>query len=204
MSVPRKQSGTVEDYELPTIRQVKDLIAYLEVRKPDLGLACLIAAETGARASEVAGIQIGDVDRVQGVLRIRRQFFNHAEGYRPLKSESSRRDVPISDNLASVIYPMLDECEGDVNTQMLSLVKGRLVCGNTVMKGLGKYAPEWWPEGVTFHSLRHLFASVLLARGVPLVDVSRFLGHSNVAVTASAYAHFIPREQMGFKSILGE
>jgi len=45
---------------------------------------------------------------------------------------------------------------------------------------LYKYSP---------HSLRHAFASRLLAAGVPLQTVSVLLGHSNVAITAAIYAH---------------
>jgi integrase len=48
------------------------------------------------------------------------------------------------------------------------------------------------PDGrplVTFHGLRHTAASILLADGVPLIVVSRFLGHANANVTAKVYAH---------------
>jgi len=43
------------------------------------------------------------------------------------------------------------------------------------------------------HDLRHLHASLALGAGVPLVDVSRRLGHANVATTATIYAH-VPRD----------
>jgi integrase len=39
------------------------------------------------------------------------------------------------------------------------------------------------------HDLRHLSASLALSAGVPLPDVSRRLGHANVSITASIYAH---------------
>jgi integrase len=42
---------------------------------------------------------------------------------------------------------------------------------------------------VTFHSLRHSAGSVMLARGVELVDVSAVLGHSSPLITARIYAH---------------
>lgn len=47
-------------------------------------------------------------------------------------------------------------------------------------------------SGPHFHSLRHLFASQLLAVGVDLPTVSGLLGHANVAVTARVYAHQLP------------
>ena len=39
------------------------------------------------------------------------------------------------------------------------------------------------------HDLRHTFASVLLNKEVPLINVSNFLGHSNISTTANIYAH---------------
>ena len=48
------------------------------------------------------------------------------------------------------------------------------------------------PKGASLHSLRHTHGSHLLAAGVPLPDVSKRLGHSNVFVTATVYAHRMP------------
>lgn len=47
------------------------------------------------------------------------------------------------------------------------------------------------------HALRHSFASFLLAAGASLPAVSRLLGHSSVAVTASTYAHVLPHAERG-------
>lgn len=44
---------------------------------------------------------------------------------------------------------------------------------------------------VTFHTLRHTAASLMVAAGVPIFDVAKILGHSTVAVTMR-YAHFAP------------
>ena len=44
------------------------------------------------------------------------------------------------------------------------------------------------------HSLRHTFASLLLARKVPLLEVSHYLGHKNTHITAKTYAHFTGEE----------
>ena len=41
------------------------------------------------------------------------------------------------------------------------------------------------------HSLRHSYASLLIAEGTPLVVVSRRLGHAQVSTTANIYAHVI-------------
>lgn len=47
-------------------------------------------------------------------------------------------------------------------------------------------------QGRTPHTARHTHASILLARGCPIIDVSRRLGHASVAVTLQIYAHHMP------------
>ncbi|HUE89212.1 MAG TPA: tyrosine-type recombinase/integrase [Vicinamibacterales bacterium] len=42
---------------------------------------------------------------------------------------------------------------------------------------------------VRFHDLRHSAASLLIAGGVELVEVSMLLGHSELRVTADLYSH---------------
>lgn len=42
-----------------------------------------------------------------------------------------------------------------------------------------------------FHGLRHSCASLLLATGLPVRDVSELLGHSDVRLTLSTYAHVL-------------
>jgi integrase len=46
---------------------------------------------------------------------------------------------------------------------------------------------------IRVHDLRHLHASLLLNQGISLADVSKRLGHANVHVTASIYAHAIDK-----------
>jgi len=43
----------------------------------------------------------------------------------------------------------------------------------------------------TLHRLRHTFGSQLLKDGVALKDVSHYLGHKDISITARTYAHFI-------------
>ena len=40
-----------------------------------------------------------------------------------------------------------------------------------------------------FHDLRHSAASLLIAGGVQLAEVSMLLGHSEIRLTADTYAH---------------
>jgi integrase len=44
---------------------------------------------------------------------------------------------------------------------------------------------------VRFHDLRHSAASLLIAEGVELVEVSMLLGHSELRTTADLYTHLV-------------
>jgi integrase len=48
------------------------------------------------------------------------------------------------------------------------------------------------PGDTTFHDLRHTFASTALAEGVPISEVSRWLGHKSITTTVDLYGHLVP------------
>lgn len=48
------------------------------------------------------------------------------------------------------------------------------------------------PETVTLHTLRHTFASNLIASKCDVVTVQRALGHAQPSITLNAYAHLWP------------
>jgi integrase len=42
------------------------------------------------------------------------------------------------------------------------------------------------------HDLRHTFASTALAEGVPISEVSRWLGHRSITAIVDLYGHLVP------------
>ncbi|MCJ7537419.1 MAG: site-specific integrase, partial [Anaerolineales bacterium] len=48
------------------------------------------------------------------------------------------------------------------------------------------------PE-IRFHDLRHTAASIMLNHGIPVIVVSRRLGHARPSITLDVYGHLIPR-----------
>jgi integrase len=45
------------------------------------------------------------------------------------------------------------------------------------------------------HDLRHTAASLALAKGVPLIDVARWLGHANPTTTLAISGHVVPDQR---------
>jgi integrase len=50
------------------------------------------------------------------------------------------------------------------------------------------------PPNLTFHSLRHTYASLCVAAGIPPLEISRFMGHSKVTTTLTIYSHLFPSD----------
>ena len=57
---------------------------------------------------------------------------------------------------------------------------------------------------IRFHDLRHTSASLMLNHGVPVLVVSKILGHSKPSVTLNVYAHCLVDMQNEAASIMDE
>ena len=55
----------------------------------------------------------------------------------------------------------------------------------------GQSLPPKECRWVALHSLRHLVATQLLARGLPVTQVAQFLGHKDPSVTMDLYANHV-------------
>jgi integrase len=131
-----------------------------------------------------------------GLIRVHRQLSRHRE-HAPLKTEAGRREVILAPTLA----------KGLRERWLASRYKAPrdFVFGNTLGRGLDyrdvgeafrqtiKRAGLEAPGKLTLHSLRHGFASLLIANGLNVVYVSRQLGHANPSITLEVYAHLFER-----------
>ena len=68
---------------------------------------------------------------------------------------------------------------------------GAPIFPSSITKWFGHFIERNGLPKVTVHSLRHTYASLMIADGVPLVVGSRQLGHAQTSTTANIYAHAI-------------
>ena len=57
---------------------------------------------------------------------------------------------------------------------------------------------------LTFHDLRHTFATMMIAGGTDVRTVASYLGHSNVAMTLNTYAEVDPDAKRAAVGKIGE
>lgn len=179
-----------------------------------------VAGEGGLRRGELIGLRWSDIDFPAKRINVRRSVWQERNGSKKgQKSEKStkgrrRRAVAISSDLARLLADLYAEsvvergrpAEGlvwpgkdgqhmaaDTPTQIVERAQDR--CGlveNPKPRPSGQRARPF----VTLHGLRHTAGSIALAAGVPLIVVSRQLGHSNPQITATVYAHLLSDTQL--------
>ena len=71
-------------------------------------------------------------------------------------------------------------------------LKGKALRSSGVQKSFKRLLALAGVPNIRFHDLRHTAASLLLATGMPLLEVSRQLGHSRASTTLDVYGHLVP------------
>lgn len=195
------------EYVILTPDQVRVLVESLRDHRHEA--IVLLALGAGLRASEVLGLRWADVDLETGIIRVR-QLVRHTKGgsyiFTQPKTDSSLRTV----RAPAMLLDALRRHRARQIEQRLQA--GARWLGHDLVICTAVGAPLWrvalipkilmpalrragLPTNVRFHDLRHSFASLLLAQGVPIKTVSEALGHSSAAVTLGIYAHALPDAQ---------
>ena len=171
------------------------MVALLESVPDRYHAAIATALFSGLRLSELLGLLWRDVDFDRGVLHVSHQLAR--DGSRTqLKRPAARRDVVLMPELAALLrrHRLASPFSRDEDLVFCS-GRGRTIGHrNLTARGLEKAGSRAGLSGVTFHVLRHTFASLLIDQGHDVVFVSRQLGHANPS-TLKVYAHLFDHER---------
>jgi integrase len=151
---------------------------------------------SGLRLSELLGLTWSQIDLRGDVIRVRHQMGRDGTRRR-LKTAAARRDVILMSQLARELrrLRLASPFSGDDDLVFCSTTGKTIGHRNLTARGLEKATRQAGLERVTFHVLRHTFASILIAQGHDPVFVSRQLGHTNAAITLKVYAHLFDAER---------
>ena len=156
-----------------------------------------LATRTGLRLGELLGLTWAHVDLEAGVLHVRQQWTKYGELAAP-KTKKSKRRVPLAPNDVRFMktLKLASRFSSEADFVFASRTGTPLSHRNVQRRGFEAARDEAaLPEQLTFHSLRHAFASLAAHRGVPVGVLSEVMGHSNVGVTQSVYIHLYGREE---------
>jgi integrase/recombinase XerC len=131
---------------------------------------------TGARLSELAGLNVGDVEWDAGVVRL------WGKG-------NKERIVPIGSRALEAIRAYRDALGERVpGGAMFPNPRGRRLSTRTIARIVKTHACTTGAPEASPHTLRHSFATHLLEGGADLRSIQEMLGHASLATT-QRYTH---------------
>ena len=158
----------------PSDNEIKKLInfynnkTYIQCRNKTI-ISCFI--NTGIRLNELITLRVNDIDLNNKVLIVHRKG-----GY--------IEQLPLNNELQLQLTRFINRYVSNSNNKLLFQSKNgnRLNPADIhyILKRVGN-------NKITPHSLRRYFASKLIKEGVPLIYVSRMLGHKDIQLTNNYY-----------------
>jgi integrase len=172
----------------------------------------------GLRSGELRALRIDDLDFVRLLVTVQRQACSKTHTERYVKGHRSRT-LPMPAEFALLLEEWVNELlargathasyvfdAGDANrpgamaaffsaSTMHCIMTGAMLRAGLYVEAGGQQAPL-----ITLHGLRHTCASYLICSTdpkVPLLAVSRFLGHAHLSTTETTYIHLLePQAQL--------
>lgn len=190
----------------------EDILSPVEIRllleHADEGLyrtLLLTAALTGCRHDELLALQWSDIDWTAGTVYVRRSLSwakprgeeTRARFFEP-KTQAGRRRIPLQPELVAALKRWRLACPPSDQDLVFPTPAGQPAHRSTVLKrGLYSALRRAGLRRVDMHSIRHSFASALIAGGATVAEVQALLGHANPSITLRTYTHFLQGTHSG-------
>jgi integrase len=154
---------------------VEEAKCLLEASDPDFRNLARAALETGCRYGELVRLEVGDFDARSGTVHVR-------------KSKTGKgRHVQLTDEGAE-FFDEITRRRPAAETLLLRK-GGPWNTGARARSMADAVAAAGIETPITFHGLRHTYATLALMAGVPVAVISRQLGHSDSRMIERNYGH---------------
>ncbi len=158
-----------------------------------------VAACTGMRRGEIAGLRWGDWHQATHRLSIARsrQVVAGRSVEVPVKTRSSRRCIDLDPETERVLRSWRSRQRRDghptgTNDPIFTNAAGDPVNPESLYQLFHRQVRRLDLPRICLHGLRHTHASLLVAAGTPIKVVSERLGHANPGFTMATYQHVMP------------
>ena len=175
-----------------------------------LGPCFEAALHTGCRPGELLALRWpdwqGDALRIERTLQRVEGKWLEVEP----KTRSGKRTLAVSPALAAALkrqkaqqaeWRLRAGARWEVSERIFTTKTGGPISGSSFDHALHRLADKAGLPRLGPHKLRHLSASLALQNGVPLPLVSKRLGHSSVAITASVYSHALTGDEQAAEAL---
>jgi integrase len=196
-------------------KQIQQLLSTAGENKDHLYALYFLAIATGMRQGELLGLKWADLNWETGKLQVIRQLTRAKRGgfeFTQPKTKAGQRTIQLSKEVLEVLKEHRKYQQYMYSFNHHRWADDNLIFTNTIGSPLDKYnllkrfkkllKKAGLPD-IRFHDLRHTAASIMLNNGIPVIIVSRILGHAKPSTTMDIYGHLIPGKQKEAASLMG-
>lgn len=212
ISAPKADTPDIEYLDDDQAKHLAELISHEPgyYQRP-----ILILLLTGLRRSELLGLEWQDIDWSNKTLRVVRtsQCLPQQGVFTDFtKNETSKRLVIISDQVVKVLqeqYLWQQQQRKQFGSEwidsqrLVTAPNGAPIHPDRLTHWFSKFIKRTDLPQIHLHSLRHTYATLCIAKGVPITAVAAQLGHANVSTTTTIYAHAIKSAQIAAADKVG-
>lgn len=187
----------VKKIHILTREEQKILESYIKNRNDMISIAIILCLYTGLRLGELCALTKNDIDLEnhcisvnKTVQRIQNHDTNNNEKTSLVitkpKTKNSIRQILISSVIRSILERYLLSL---TNKKYIFSVNNSLAEPRTIQYQFNKIIKRLNITQISFHGLRHTFATRCIELGMDMKTLSEILGHSNIATTMGIYVH---------------
>ncbi len=176
-----------------TFHERDRFLTFTKSRHPDLHDLVAFAVHTGLRRGEVEGLLRDCVDFERKEIIVKRNYCHKTNQLNDYTKGKRMRRVPMN----SAVFDIL-------KSSMLKRPNQRIFefdFQHIVPRYLKPLAREEGVSVITFHDLRHTFASHLAMSNKSVLEIQKVLGHSDIKTTMR-YMHLAPDHLQGLTDVL--
>src|SRR3954452_1854900 len=177
--------------------QTSSVVALRDAMPPRWQAAVVLGAGTGVRQGELLGLTVDRIDFLRRQMVVDRQLINlpgQAPQLAPVKTRASVRTVPLPQTVVAALAEHLAAFPAESTGLVFVGDDGRPMMRSAWSGSVWRPAVKaaGLDFSVTFHALRHYYASLLIRHGESVKRVKPRLGHSSAAQTLDVYSHLWP------------
>lgn len=198
-------AGKSDDSKYLSQADTKRLIQALNDEDDGLSLSrrmALLALATGMRFAEIQGLTFDRLNFDDNTIKIDRAWDNKEKKFKPTKNKETRV-IKIEDEVMQNLRQFtIDQKKKQLSSYMSNPHKlvfakydGLPATNDAANDSLTNACKRAGIKRITFHSLRHTHASILIYNGMDLSSIAKRLGHKSAITTANVYAHIIEEMQ---------
>lgn len=178
---------------IPTDDQV--MLLMKKVKGTDMKTSILLASSLGLRRSEISALKYSDINFKTGNIHIQRAMVRDDDNLWHIKQPKSAAGDRII-KAPSAVLTFLKNLQAKTEDEYIVPTHPDVI-GNTFWRLRRRVGLQ-----CRFHDLRHYYASVLLALGVPDKYAMRRTGHSTTNMLKNVYQHIMEQKDDELDSVI--